>query len=79
MGSKTMTESVNEGAVSDSSPSRWRRRYWIITSTVALVLSTLVLAYCEELAAFLIDLFHVGSGDWDEKRIHRVGPTLSQK
>ncbi|KAJ7904651.1 MFS general substrate transporter [Mycena olivaceomarginata] len=56
------------GAISDSSTSKYRRRYWIALSTVALVLSTLVLAYCQELAAFVVDIFAVGAGDWDEKR-----------
>ncbi|KAJ7180236.1 major facilitator superfamily domain-containing protein [Mycena crocata] len=56
------------GAVSDSSTSKYRRRLWIATSTVALVISTLTLAYCEGLADFLVDVLAVGAGDWDEKR-----------
>ncbi|KXN86414.1 General alpha-glucoside permease [Leucoagaricus sp. SymC.cos] len=56
------------GAVSDSSASKYRRRFWIILSTVALVISTLTLAYCEPLAEFWVDPFAVGSGDWDEIR-----------
>ncbi|KAF7301801.1 ANK-REP-REGION domain-containing protein [Mycena indigotica] len=56
------------GAISDSSTSKYRRRYWIILSTVALVFSTLILAYCEALAGFLVDLFSLGNGIWDEKR-----------
>ncbi|KAJ4498619.1 MFS general substrate transporter [Lentinula lateritia] len=63
------------GAVSDSSTSKYRRRYWIILATVVLVVSTLVLAYCEALAAFFVDLFQVGAGDWDEKRTTRVANT----
>lgn len=60
------------GALSDSSTSKYRRRFWIILSTVALVISTLTLAYCEELAAFFVDLIGVGAGDWDEKRNKQV-------
>ncbi|KAJ4481670.1 hypothetical protein C8J55DRAFT_454555 [Lentinula edodes] len=63
------------GAVSDSSTSKYRRRYWVILATVVLVVSTLVLAYCEVLAAFFVDLFQVGAGDWDEKRTTRVANT----
>ncbi|KAJ3896085.1 major facilitator superfamily domain-containing protein [Lentinula edodes] len=63
------------GAVSDSSTSKYRRRYWVILATVVLVVSTLVLAYCEALAAFFVDLFQVGAGDWDEKRTTRVANT----
>ncbi|KAJ7638969.1 major facilitator superfamily domain-containing protein [Roridomyces roridus] len=58
------------GAISDSSTSKYRRRYWIILSTVALVISTLLLAYCTAIADFVVDLFDVGAGDWDEKRKH---------
>ncbi|KIK68025.1 hypothetical protein GYMLUDRAFT_36839 [Collybiopsis luxurians FD-317 M1] len=63
------------GAVSDSSASKYRRRYWVVLATVVLVISTLVLAYCEALAAFFVDLFQVGAGDWDEKRTKRVANT----
>ncbi|KAF7355434.1 ANK-REP-REGION domain-containing protein [Mycena sanguinolenta] len=56
------------GAISDSSTSKYRRRYWIAVSTIALVVSTLILAYCQELADFIVDIFDVGVGDWDEKR-----------
>jgi solute carrier family 45, member 1/2/4 len=60
------------GALSDSSSSKYRRRYWIILSTVALVISTLTLAYCEELASIVIDLLGIGAGDWDEQRNKKV-------
>lgn len=56
------------GAISDSSTSKYRRRFWIVSSTVVLVLTTLVLAYCEAIAAFFVDLFGVGAGDWDGQR-----------
>ncbi|TRM67670.1 hypothetical protein BD626DRAFT_394892 [Schizophyllum amplum] len=63
------------GAISDSSTSKYRRRFWIASSTAALVFSTITLAYCQVLAAFFVDLFGVGAGDWDETRIHRVQST----
>jgi len=63
------------GAVSDASTSKYRRRYWIVLATVVLVLSTLVLAYCQALAAFFVDLFQAGAGDWDERRTRLVANT----
>ncbi|TDL29430.1 MFS general substrate transporter [Rickenella mellea] len=56
------------GAISDSSKSRYRRRYWIVASTIVLVISTLALAYCELAASFFVDLLGGGLGDWDPKR-----------
>jgi solute carrier family 45, member 1/2/4 len=64
------------GAISDSSTSKYRRRYWVVTATVVLVVSTLVLAYCQDLAAIFVDLFQGGVGDWDPKR-NRDVRTLS--
>lgn len=63
------------GAVSDSSTSKYRRRFWIMLSTIALVISTLTLAYCQEIAAFFVDLLGVGEGDWDEKRNDKASST----
>ncbi|RDB22586.1 General alpha-glucoside permease [Hypsizygus marmoreus] len=63
------------GALSDSSTSKYRRRYWITLSTAALVVSTFTLAYCEEIASILVDLFGVGAGDWDEQRNKQVNST----
>ncbi|EJU06217.1 MFS general substrate transporter [Dacryopinax primogenitus] len=48
------------GAISDSSTSSWRRRYWIVTSTIALIISTLVLAFCVGIAEILVDIFTGG-------------------
>ncbi|KAH9482373.1 General alpha-glucoside permease [Psilocybe cubensis] len=56
------------GALSDASSSKYRRRFWIGLSTVALVISTLTLAYCQEIAAFCVDVLGVGAGDWAERR-----------
>ncbi|KAF9057682.1 major facilitator superfamily domain-containing protein [Panaeolus papilionaceus] len=55
------------GALSDSSSSKYRRRFWIVLSTVALVISTFTLAFCKELAKFFVGLMNVGAGDWDQK------------
>lgn len=63
------------GALSDSSTSKYRRRFWIFLSTVALVISTFILAYCEPLAAFIVDFLHVGNGDWDENRKRQANNT----
>lgn len=57
---------VSPGAISDSSTSKYRRRYWVVLSTAALAVSTLVLAYCEEIASFFVD-----ASDWDPKN-HKV-------
>lgn len=60
------------GAISDSSLSKYRRRYWIGASTALLVVSTLVLAFCQNIAAFFVDLFGGSAGDWDPKRAKQV-------
>ncbi|KAG2095085.1 MFS general substrate transporter [Suillus discolor] len=56
------------GAISDSSTSKYRRRYWVVLSTSALVVSTLALAYCQNIAGFFVDIFGGGAGDWDPER-----------
>lgn len=38
-----------------------------MASTIVLVISTLTLAYCREIAAFFVDLFGYGGGSWDPK------------
>lgn len=43
-----------------------------MTSTAVLLVSTLALAYCKEIAAFLVDLFGGGLGDWDPERQKEV-------
>ncbi|KAH9999305.1 MFS general substrate transporter [Russula vinacea] len=48
------------GAISDSSVSKYRRRYWVVLSTAALVVSTLALAYCKEIASFFVNMFRIG-------------------
>ena len=59
------------GALSDSSSSKYRRRFWIILSTGALVFSTLTLAYCKPLAGFFVNLL-LGDGDWTEKHVRSL-------
>ena len=60
------------GAISDSSHSKYRRRYWIVTATMLLVFSGLGLAFTEPIAKALVDLFGGGQGDWDPKSVHIV-------
>ncbi|KAG9002670.1 hypothetical protein FRB94_003705 [Tulasnella sp. JGI-2019a] len=55
------------GAISDSSTSKYRRRYWIFTSTLVLIVSTMALAYARLIAAFLVDLFGSNEGRWDTR------------
>nr|XP_019012384.1 solute carrier family 45, member 1/2/4 [Kwoniella pini CBS 10737]OCF51165.1 solute carrier family 45, member 1/2/4 [Kwoniella pini CBS 10737] len=63
------------GAISDSSNSKYRRRYWIVTATILLVLSGLGLAFTEPIAKALVDLFGGGQGDWDPRSIKLVKNT----
>ncbi|ORY25239.1 major facilitator superfamily domain-containing protein [Naematelia encephala] len=63
------------GAISDSSHSRYRRRYWIVTATMLLVLSGLGLAFTEPIARSLVDLFGGGQGDWDPRNVQLVRGT----
>ncbi len=60
------------GAISDSSLSRFRRRYWIISSTVVLLIASLMLAYTEPLADTLVNIFQGGVADWDPRRAKMV-------
>lgn len=55
------------GAISDSSTSRYRRRFWVVASSALLVISLLGLAYTEPVARAIVDLFGGGQGDWDPK------------
>ncbi|TEB35620.1 MFS general substrate transporter [Coprinellus micaceus] len=57
------------------STSKYRRRFWIFLSSAALVIATLILAYCQPLAGFLVDFFRVGQGDWDEHRKRQANNT----
>ncbi|WRT65410.1 uncharacterized protein IL334_002353 [Kwoniella shivajii] len=57
------------GAISDSSHSKYRRRYWIVTATALLVFSGLGLAFTEPIAKSIVDLFGGGQGDWDPKSV----------
>ncbi|KAI0719641.1 MFS general substrate transporter [Cerioporus squamosus] len=63
------------GAISDASTSKYRRRFWIVLSTFALVVSTLTLAYCREIATFFVDLLGSSAGSWDPKYIKAVKDT----
>nr|XP_018264346.1 solute carrier family 45, member 1/2/4 [Kwoniella dejecticola CBS 10117]OBR86504.1 solute carrier family 45, member 1/2/4 [Kwoniella dejecticola CBS 10117] len=63
------------GAISDSSTSKYRRRYWIVTATILLVLSGLGLAFTEPVAKAIVDLFGGGQGDWDPRSVKLVKNT----
>ena len=67
-----MIFAVISGALSDASSSKYRRRFWIVLSTIALVISTFTLAYCQNLANFFVDLAGAGPGDWSEQRAELV-------
>jgi solute carrier family 45 protein 1/2/4 len=56
------------GAISDSSLSKYRRRWWIVASTTLLTVSGLALAFTEPVAAGLVSVFKGGLGDWDPER-----------
>lgn len=54
------------GALSDAGPpTRFKRRKYIIFATGTIILSTLLLAFCQPLGALLASLFDAGDGDWD--------------
>ncbi|KAH9951665.1 major facilitator superfamily domain-containing protein [Amylocystis lapponica] len=55
------------GAISDASTSKYRRRYWVVLSTIVLIISTTTLAYCQSIAAFFVDIMGGGAGSWDPK------------
>lgn len=48
-----------------------------MASTIVLVISTLTLAYCREIAAFFVDLFGYGGGSWDPKYSKTVSLHIS--
>lgn len=62
------------GAISDASRSKYRRRYWVVLSTVVLVVSTFTLAYCQDLAALFVDMVGGGKGSWDPQWKKDVSP-----
>ncbi|KAG8711157.1 hypothetical protein FRC09_020745, partial [Ceratobasidium sp. 395] len=46
------------GAISDSSTSKYRRRYWVAASTVVLFFAAVGLAFAIPISQFLVSLFH---------------------
>ncbi|GHJ86937.1 hypothetical protein NliqN6_3339 [Naganishia liquefaciens] len=56
------------GAISDSSTSRYRRRYWIVMATVVLVFAGLALGFTVAIARALVTIFQGGAADWDPRR-----------
>jgi solute carrier family 45 protein 1/2/4 len=63
------------GAISDSSTSKYRRRYWITLSTAVLVFSSLILAYTTSIAALLVDFIRKHPDPWDPRRIKSIKNT----
>lgn len=61
------------GCLSDASNSEFRRRYYMLVSTLFILLSTLALAFAQPVSEALVDLFALGLGDWDPVREARVG------
>ncbi|BGP35051.1 hypothetical protein JCM10296v2_006881 [Rhodotorula toruloides] len=60
------------GALSDSSPGRFRRRFYILLPTLLIILSTSLIAYARELASLLCSSSVFGGvGDWDPQRKER--------
>ncbi|GEM12595.1 MFS transporter, sucrose transport protein [Rhodotorula toruloides] len=60
------------GALSDSSPGRFRRRFYILLSTLLIIFSTVLIAYARELASLLCSSSIFGGvGDWDPQRQER--------
>ncbi|GAA5963168.1 hypothetical protein JCM21900_002938 [Sporobolomyces salmonicolor] len=57
------------GALSDSSNSRYRRRFYIVVSAALIVISTLFVAYARQLSDFICSLS--GLGDWDPSQKER--------
>jgi solute carrier family 45, member 1/2/4 len=47
-----------------------------VSSTVVLVISTFTLAYCQDIAAFFVDLFGGGKGSWDPQWTKDVSVAL---
>ena len=54
--------------MSDNSSSKYRRRRWVVYSTIAITIAALALGFASELATQLVDLFNKGAGDWDPVR-----------
>lgn len=60
------------GAISDSSTSKYRRRFWVVASTALLVLSGLGLAFTDPVARAIVALIGGGQGDWDPRNAEMV-------
>ena len=60
------------GSLSDSSPSRFRRRKYMLGSALVLAAATCVIAFSHPLATLLADAVGTGLGDWDPVRHARI-------
>lgn len=56
------------GILSDLSTSRYRRRQYIVWSTIVLAACTIFLAFSMPIASALADILHAGLADWDPVR-----------
>lgn len=57
------------GSASDASTSSaWRRRYYMVFSTVFIISSTTTLAFAQPIAESIVDFLQMGLGDWDPVR-----------
>lgn len=65
--------------MSDNSSSKYRRRRWVVYTCTLIVIATLILAFANELATWLVDLFNSGAGDWDPKRRADVSSSNVQR
>ena len=61
-----LTLTVDSGALSDASTSKYRRRFYIALSALLILISTLVVAFAREIASVVCSLG--GIGDWDPAR-----------
>ncbi|CAO1614177.1 unnamed protein product [Parajaminaea phylloscopi] len=65
------------GHLSDEcSDRRYRRRSWMLGSTVVILISTLLLAYVTPIAEFIVDFLGIGLADWDPVRQRNVHSTI---
>lgn len=63
------------GAISDASLSKYRRRYWIVSSAIVLIVAGLLLAFVEPIGRFVVQLFKGSVAEVDHKRAKLVRTT----
>ncbi|CAO1636743.1 unnamed protein product [Sympodiomycopsis kandeliae] len=60
------------GSISDLSTSSFRRRYYILWSSMFILTSTLTLAFAQPISEVIVDFLALGLGDWDPVRQNHV-------